>query len=76
MRVKFKEDVSYVQHDPKTGKVCPERSRQHKAGEVVEVADDYGNRWIRRGKAEEVVDEPRRPAPRVEKLVPAEGAKA
>lgn len=58
-------DCEYEQLDPKTGKVCPKRSRQHKAGDVLDCPPDYANRWLRRGKASEVEDDPApSPAPK------------
>lgn len=48
MRIKFLKDATYPQGDPKL-------SRSYKAGEEYDVADDHGQRWIRRNAAVEVV---------------------
>lgn len=51
MRVKFKEDVTYVQNKK-------EDCREYKSGQVYDLAQDHANRWLKRGKAEAVADEP------------------
>lgn len=54
MRIKFLRDAKYVQNDPKL-------SREYKAGEEYDVADDHGGRWIRRQAAVEVVKSKTKP---------------
>jgi hypothetical protein len=47
MRIKFIKDATYDQLDKS-------KSREYKAGEEYDVADDHGARWIRRQIAFEV----------------------
>ena len=52
MKIKFNKNSSYKQNDES-------QSREYVAGEVYDVTDDHGQRWIRRGVAVEVRDEPK-----------------
>jgi hypothetical protein len=56
MRIKFLRNAEYPQIKP-NGEPDPERSKSYKAGETYEVAEDHGNRWLRRNAAV-IADEP------------------
>lgn len=51
MRVKFNRTVRYEQNDPAACKTYLE-------GETYDLEREHAHRWIRRGVAEEVADEP------------------
>ena len=61
MKIKFLKDCAYLQNEKS-------QSREYKAGEVYEVSEDHGRRWLRRGFAVEVVAEPHEA--KAESLVP------
>jgi hypothetical protein len=65
VRIKFLKNASYPQSDPT-------KSREYKADEEYDVADDHGQRWIRRNLAIEVP----KPKAKVVEEAPKEAPKA